>query len=87
MNYEWNVKLTSHENGEIVHHFKNQFEEVWKDAQALTEQWIEEYEKDHIHLLNSINSEQVIELPINIISILIEEALKIVPNKMQQAAL
>ncbi|WP_243292778.1 phospholipase D-like domain-containing protein [Bacillus sp. FJAT-47783] len=26
VNYEWNVKLTSHENGEIVHHFKQQFE-------------------------------------------------------------
>ena len=35
VNYEWNVKLTSHENGEIVHHFKNQFEEVWKDAQVI----------------------------------------------------
>lgn len=23
VNYEWNIKLTSHENGEIVHHFKN----------------------------------------------------------------
>ena len=29
VNYEWNVKLTSHEDGEIVQHFKNQFEEVW----------------------------------------------------------
>ena len=32
VNYEWNVKLTSHENGDIVHHFKDQFEDVWSDA-------------------------------------------------------
>ncbi|MDP4164322.1 MAG: phospholipase D-like domain-containing protein, partial [Bacillota bacterium] len=44
VNYEWNVKLTSHENGEIVHHFKNQFEEVWEGSKALSENWIEEYE-------------------------------------------
>ena len=35
VNYEWNVKLTSHENGDIVHHFKNQFEDVWTDAQII----------------------------------------------------
>ena len=87
VNYEWNVKLTSHENGEIVHHFKNQFEDVWMDAQSLTEQWIEEYEKDYKQLFNSKIVEQVIELPNQYQVNSLEDALKIVPNKMQQAAL
>ena len=87
VNYEWNVKLTSHENGEIVHHFKNQFEDVWMDAQRLTEQWIEEYEKDYKQLFNSKTVEQVIELPNQYQVNSLEDALKIVPNKMQQAAL
>ena len=30
-NYEWNVFLTSLEDGEIIHHFKNQFEEAWNE--------------------------------------------------------
>ncbi len=44
VNYEWNVKLTSHEDGEIVQHFKNQFEEVWEHSQVLTEELIANYE-------------------------------------------
>ncbi|HEK9099876.1 DEAD/DEAH box helicase [Bacillus pfraonensis] len=85
VNYEWNVKLTSHENGEIVHHFKSQFEEVWKDAQTLTTEWINNYEKIYKQIDNKV-ADQVIELP-GQYSNSIEEALKVVPNKMQQAAL
>ncbi|PFR28569.1 NgoFVII family restriction endonuclease [Bacillus cereus] len=85
VNYEWNIKLTSHENGEIVQHFKNQFEEVWKDAQALNVAWIDNYEKNYKPIDNKV-ADQVIELPSQY-SNSIEDALKIVPNKMQQAAL
>ncbi|MFJ8527494.1 DUF3427 domain-containing protein [Bacillus sp. NPDC094106] len=85
VNYEWNVKLTSHENGEIVHHFKSQFEEVWKDAQTLTEEWINNYEKTYKQVDYKV-TDQVIELPSQYNNS-IEDALKIVPNKMQQAAL
>ena len=42
-NYEWNVFLTSLEDGEIIHHFKNQFEEAWDEAIPLTEEWINNY--------------------------------------------
>ncbi|MGG0847085.1 DUF3427 domain-containing protein [Peribacillus simplex] len=87
VNYEWNVKLTSHENGEIVHHFKNQFEEVWENAQTLTEEWIAHYEKNHTQIVNSSVIGQVTEFPTSYKSNSIKEALEIVPNKMQQAAL
>src|SRR5699024_3115797 len=38
VNYEWNIKLTSYENGEVINHFKNQFEEAWENAKLLTNQ-------------------------------------------------
>lgn len=87
VNYEWNVKLTSHENGEIVNHFKNQFEDVWNDAVPLSEEWIEQYEKTYTPVVNRKIIDQVVELPTQYSINSIENALKIIPNKMQQAAL
>ncbi|MGP1906854.1 DUF3427 domain-containing protein [Metabacillus sp. JX24] len=87
VNYEWNVKLTSHENGEIVHHFKNQFEEVWESAHLLTSDWIEAYEKSYTPIARPNEINQLIEMPAPYETNAIEEALKIVPNKMQDAAL
>lgn len=87
VNYEWNVKLTSHEDGEIVHHFKNQFEDVWLDSNRLTQEWIEHYEVLHKENAERTKAEQVFEHPSAYQSNAIEQALEIVPNKMQQAAL
>lgn len=87
VNYEWNVKLTSHENGDIVHHFKNQFEDVWSEAELLTEEWVSNYEIEYEKNADTQMVEQVIELPTNYNPNAIEESLKIKPNKMQQAAL
>lgn len=85
VNYEWNIKLTSHENGEIVHHFKNQFEEVWANSEILTEEWIEQYEKTYAE--EKKTNEQVYDFPVGYQTNPIQEALKIQPNKMQDAAL
>lgn len=87
VNYEWNVKLTSYENGEIIHHFKNQFESVWDNSQPLTEQWIEDYEKNYSQIVNSKVMDQVVELPTQYQVNSLQNALKILPNKMQVAAL
>lgn len=87
VNYEWNVKLTSLENGEIVHHFKSQFEEVWDQASVLSEEWIQEYEKTYSQVVDKRDFDQIIEMPTQYQTNAIEDALKIVPNKMQQAAL
>lgn len=86
VNYEWNVKLTSHEDGEIVQHFKNQFEEVWEHSQVLTEELIANYETIYEQAAENKLLDRVIELPGQYHNS-IEEALKITPNKMQQAAL
>src|SRR5699024_6744017 len=85
-NHEWNVKLTSHENGEVIHHFKNQFEEVWKSSQPLTDAWISNYE-DTYSPVEFNKAEKVIDFPAEYNVNPLEDALKIKPNKMQQAAL
>ncbi|MBU8791151.1 DEAD/DEAH box helicase [Oceanobacillus caeni] len=86
VNHEWNVKLTSHENGEIVQHFRDQFEEIWNESRPLSDSWIKEYEEKYTPIEYQ-NAEKVLELPSNYNLNPMEEALKIKPNKMQIAAL
>ncbi|MFC7062531.1 DUF3427 domain-containing protein [Halobacillus seohaensis] len=83
VNYEWNLKLTSHENGEIIHHFHDQFEEMWGNAQPLTEHWIDLYEEEYVHPHFS----QVAEFPGEYKGNRLKDSLAIYPNKMQKAAL
>ncbi len=87
INYEWNVKLSSHENGELVSHFYQQFEEVWENAQTLTDQWIENYEQSYVPIAYRKELKNIAEFPEVYIENPIEEALSIEPNKMQKAAL
>lgn len=87
VNYEWNVKLTSHENGEIVHHFKDQFEEVWGKSEVLTQEWIDRYEVAYSATQEQRAMQQVIDPPTNYETNSLKDALEITPNKMQQAAL
>jgi superfamily II DNA or RNA helicase/HKD family nuclease len=85
-NYEWNVKLNSHENGEIIHHFIDQFEEVWDEAVDLTAEWVKEYEKTY-QATNLPNIQNVIEHPVQYQVNSLKDAVEIVPNTMQEAAL
>lgn len=87
VNYEWNVKLTSLENGEIVNHFNDQFEEVWETAIPLTEEWIEHYTSSYVPPANNREVSIVTDFPAVYQTNAIEEAIKVTPNKMQQAAL
>jgi len=85
VNYEWNVKLTSHENGEIIHHFQNQFNDVWNESDPLTEEWIVTYEEVYLKQTSKVNGQPL--LFSSVTNNAIEEAIKIEPNKMQQIAL
>ncbi|WP_142826715.1 DUF3427 domain-containing protein [Planococcus soli] len=87
VNYEWNVKLSSHENGELVSHFYHQFEEVWENAQPLTEQWITSYEQSYVPMEYRKELTNVAEFPEVYTENPLEEAINIKPNKMQKAAL
>ena len=80
-NTEWNIKLTSHENGEIVNNFKSQFDDLWYNSTPLNKDWISTYEEFHQkHGQNFISTPQNHFTNIN-------NASKIMPNQMQEAAL
>jgi len=85
-NHEWNVKLNSLDNGDIVHHFLNQFENMWDKAIPLSEQWIDTYESQYKDQL--IKSRDLIFTPeINYDANHAKKSLEIKPNDMQAAAL
>ena len=79
INYEWNIKLTSTHNGEFIQNTKSEFDRIWEQSELLTPEIIETYAKKRkkIISLTKINDEE--KLPYS--------AEKIVPNKMQEAAL
>ncbi|MEC1178675.1 DEAD/DEAH box helicase [Metasolibacillus meyeri] len=88
-NFEWNIFLTSLENGEVIHHFKNQFEETWDAATPLSQEWIVQYEVLYKKELDSLNTKasNIMELESTYLTNSLREALAIQPNKMQSAAL
>ncbi|MBD1222140.1 DUF3427 domain-containing protein [Virgibacillus halodenitrificans] len=86
VNYEWNVKLTSNEDGEVIHHFKNQFNYIWQGAKPLTDEWIYAYEEVY-KPVKFQSATKVIELPTDYNINPLETATSIKPNKMQEAAL
>ena len=76
INYEWNVKLTSHDHGQMIRDIHDHMEEEWQQAEVLTLKWIEDYQK---------NYEPKVELTDGTIS---EEAPQYIrPNAMQKQAL
>ena len=82
VNYEWNIRLTSYEHGEVIQQIQNHLESEWKTAKPLTQQWITEYAKSYKELPVAADfDESVLEnsTPFTIG--------RIVPNAMQQEAL
>ncbi|RKJ52829.1 DUF3427 domain-containing protein, partial [Butyricicoccus sp. 1XD8-22] len=87
-NYEWNVFLTSLENGEIIQHFKNQFETAWDEGITLTEEWIADYKQIHdLKPFVKTITTNALELNTKYLTNSLAESLSIKPNKMQSVAL
>ncbi|MCT6924730.1 DEAD/DEAH box helicase [Metasolibacillus sp.] len=88
-NLEWNIFLTSLENGEVIHHFKNQFEEMWRTATPLSKEWITQYEKTYKKQFENPNIQlaNVVELESTYLTNSLQQALSIQPNEMQSGAL
>lgn len=79
LNYEWNIKLTSSHNGELIQRSQRELEQLWDTSVELTSDLIENYRK---------NRKQVIDL--NQMASLKEEGAvytNLKPNKMQKAAI
>lgn len=87
-NYEWNVKLTSHEDGAIIDQFYNQFAQLWISSTLLTVEWIIEYEVAY-NLNNKAPDKIRNILPNEVIDYIenSEQFQTIQPNKMQLSAL
>ena len=84
-NHEWNVKLNSLEDGDIIYHFLDQFEEMWQKANPLTERWIKAYKENYTAPM--INSQKLSDKIASYNLHQMKDALEIKPNKMQEAAL
>ena len=86
-NFEWNVFLTSLEDGEVIHHFKNQFEEAWEASTPLSEQWINDYQIRYDLENPKQFPSQIVRSESLYTTNKLRDALEIKPNKMQQDAL
>ncbi|KAF1300854.1 DEAD/DEAH box helicase [Enterococcus sp. JM9B] len=80
VNYEWNVRLTSYEHGEIIHQIYEHLVSEWEMATSLTSFWIQEYKKIYeikksvVPLVEQSNED-------------FSEKYHVTPNRMQKAAL
>lgn len=74
-NCEWGLKVTSHENGQLVGEINNQIKNTLDNSIAITDSWIRDYEKNWQPLKKTFSSQ------IN------KTKERILPNKMQKAAL
>ncbi|RPA65444.1 DUF3427 domain-containing protein [Aerococcus agrisoli] len=46
-NYEWNIKLTSYDQGEIIRQMQDHLDQQWATAKPLTQDWIDAYRKNY----------------------------------------
>ncbi|TVP89888.1 DUF3427 domain-containing protein [Alkalibacterium sp.] len=44
VNYEWNVRLTSYNHGQMIQDIYDHMEDEWFEAEPLTNRWIEQYQ-------------------------------------------
>lgn len=79
INYEWNIKLTSTHNGELIQATKKEFEKIWKKSDILTVEKIDSYarKRKKTILVDQIREEEIAEYQVSSIE----------PNKMQKEAL
>lgn len=92
VNCEWNLKLNSLSNGELIQAMKQNFEHMWEESEPLSNSWITKYQMGYKPILN-VQKVDTMEEPSTQIdpkSIVdeVEYATKqITPNEMQKKAL
>lgn len=78
-NKEWSLKINSLTNGALINNTLSQFQQMWQEAQPLTDIWLKQY-TDKYHSLQKLKREFAAAQE-NI------STNDIAPNKMQQEAL
>ncbi|MBT2731993.1 DEAD/DEAH box helicase [Carnobacterium sp. ISL-102] len=82
INYEWNVRLTSYEHGQMLREIQVHMDQEWQEAQRLTHEWIRNYKKTYQPMTFSREVNNIQE------QTLTDEGIAyITPNKMQKMAL
>ncbi|PRR82004.1 DUF3427 domain-containing protein [Clostridium vincentii] len=76
-NKEWNLKISSLEEGSLTEVVLNEFEDMWDDADNLTLEWLETYEQIYLKQKESLRQSSVPRIS--------QYVLK--PNKMQVSAI
>ena len=76
-NKEWNIKISSLEEGSLTEEVLNEFKSMWNEADNLTLEWIETYEKIYLKQRESARKSKVPRIS--------QYTLK--PNKMQVSAI
>lgn len=79
LNYEWNVKLTSTDNGEFIKRTTADFEALWAESTPLTDASISAYAKNRKQM---VQTDALYDLPI----VEQDKYPVIKPNRMQQEA-
>ena len=74
-NFEWNLRITSTERGDVIQDIKNKIAQLWQQATPLTHSWIYDYAKDWQPNYSTFRAKKN------------NKSNKIVPNQMQQSAL
>lgn len=72
-NYEWSLKVSSQEDGTFTQTIKQQLNELERNSQLLTLDWLDNYRQNWV---------KPVSKPVKV-----NQSVKIIPNQMQQAAL
>lgn len=80
INHEWNLKVSSLLDGEIIKNISNTIEATWNESIPLTQEWIDQFELEYVENKQHIQLDHIIFNEPNDYKI-------IAPNKMQRNAL
>lgn len=85
LNYEHNLFLSTHKNGDLVNNIKYKFDELWDSSFSLTNEWINEYKQSfEYQTLQKVFDNTVVQ---NSDIKKFNESKLIKPNLMQEHAL
>lgn len=92
VNCEWNLKLNSLSNGNLVKEMNYNFEQMWEHSTPLTVEWIDDYQKEYKPILNmqkvdTLDDASTVEMKVETDNTISSGNVIIKPNEMQKKAL
>lgn len=81
VNYEWNIRLTSYDQGELISQIHAHLEKEWREARPLDRKWVADYRENYQPISRKELADSIAETTEDLKEVYIE------PNSMQKAAL